>query len=31
VSEDTLGMMPGQCWTTVGGGGSLEEVHFEPE
>jgi len=31
VSEDTSGIMTGQCCTTVGGGGGYEEVRFDPE
>jgi len=31
VGEDTSGIMTGQCCTTVGGGGGLEEVRFGPE
>jgi len=31
VGEDTSGIMTDQCYTTVGGGGSLEVVHFGTE
>jgi hypothetical protein len=30
VSKDTSGIMTGQCYNTVGGGGGGEEVHFGP-